>query len=84
MAIVANKKETAKTMTIEHWYDDDLQHQTIQFQGDITADHIRQAAYQLIPNVDELLNTSPMWRPSYDGIIQLFLTYYYSETNKST
>lgn len=76
--------ETAETMAIEHWYDDDLQHQTIQFKGEISADHIRQAAYQLIPNVDELLNANPSWSAGYDGIIQLFLAYYYSETNKST
>lgn len=76
--------ETAGTMTIEHWYDDDLQHQTIQFQGEINADQIRQVAYQLIPNIDELLNASPIWRSGYDGITQLFVTYHYSETNKST
>lgn len=76
--------ETIKTMLVEHWYDDDLHHQTLQCTGEITAAQIRQAAYQLIPNLDELLNFTPVWRPGYDGILQLFTAYYYSESNKST
>lgn len=76
--------ESANTMQVEHWYDDDLHHQTIQFKGDIAADQIRQVAYQLIPNLDELLNVTSIWQSDYYGILQLFTAYYHSETNKTS
>ncbi|MBI4407874.1 MAG: DUF2029 domain-containing protein [Candidatus Kerfeldbacteria bacterium] len=74
---------TTPTMLIEHKYDVDLHHQTIEFSGQISADQLRQAIYTLLPNLDELLHNSPIWRADYDGIIQLFMLYYYSEFNKT-
>lgn len=74
---------TTPTMRIEHQYDVDLHHQTIEFCGQMSADQIRQAVATLIPNLDELLEHHPTWRSDYDGIIQLFMLYYYSESNKT-
>lgn len=72
-----------QTLAVEHWYDDDLHHQTLQCTGTITAQAIQAVAYQLIPNLEELTEYQPIWRDNYDGIRQLFVLYFYSEQQKS-
>jgi hypothetical protein len=70
-------------LKVEHWYEDDLEKQCIEFEGTVSAEQISETAYQLIPNLDELLNTRPVWEADYVGIRQLFILYYYSENQRS-
>lgn len=72
------------TLSVDHWYDDDLKHQTIVFDGTITAADIQNTAYSLIPNLEELTYQAPTWQADYDGLRQLFILYYYSEQKKSS
>ncbi len=71
------------TMHVEHWYDEDLERQTVELDGMISAEEVRQLAYQLIPNVDELLEHVPTWQTDYDGLTQLLVAYHLSESQKS-
>lgn len=74
---------TDHQLEVEHWYDDDLQHQTLQCQGTITAKQVETVAYRLIPNLEELTDYRPTWHDDYDGILQLIVLYFYSEQQKS-
>ncbi|EKE01874.1 MAG: hypothetical protein ACD_21C00031G0004 [uncultured bacterium] len=70
-------------LAIEHWYDDDLHHQTLQCKGKISAQVIQAAAYSIIPNLEELTDYRPVWHADYYGLLQLFILYCYSEQQKS-
>ena len=71
-------------LTLEHSYGDDLQHQTMSVQGAAQANQIQAAADQLMPNLNDLLQHTPDWQAGYDGLIQLFIAYYFSESQKNT
>ncbi|MFA5995926.1 MAG: hypothetical protein WCW27_01595 [Patescibacteria group bacterium] len=70
------------TIKVEHWYEPNLHHQTIRFAGILGKQDIRNVAYVLIPNLEELTYGSPVWDDNYNGIEQLFVLYFYSELNK--
>lgn len=71
------------SMDVEHWYEDNLEHQCVAFTGLLTATEVSTVAYQLIPNLEELTHDKPQWCADYAGIKQLFILYYHSESQRS-
>ena len=67
----------------EHFYEDDLYRQRIEFDGVISAWQINQVAHSLIPNFKELTGGEPDWGENLDGLRQLFFLYYFSEIRKA-
>jgi uridine kinase len=71
-----------KELNIEHWYEEDLSRQCLEFSGAISKEKINKISYALIPNLEELTFGSPIWCDDLEGLRQLFILYYYSETQK--
>lgn len=66
------------SLKCEHWYEEDLHRQCVEFDGEMTAKEIRKVAYSIIPNLEEITFGPVEWRSNYEGIKQLFFIYYYN------
>ncbi len=52
--------------------------QRIKIQGEILSEQIKRAAEVLVPDYNEIiLNDAQTWHSNYNGIVQLFITFYY-------
>lgn len=70
-------------LKIRYWHESDLNTQCVEFSGKVTAEEIKKAAYNLVPNLQELLyNNEPEFEKGYRGIRQLFVLYYLSEISR--
>lgn len=70
------------TLKLDYWPEEDLLNTALVFGGSASAQEISDAAYRLVPNLEDLLQNRPQWRGGGDGIVQLFLLYYLSEKSK--
>lgn len=62
------------TMNVDVFYNDDLTTITLRFAGTANPEEIAQAAYTLVPDLEEVLeNRSPVWRPGMEGALQLVI-----------
>jgi len=50
--------------------------QILEFKGQISAREIGQIAYRLVPEIWEVNKNEPQWESNYNGLIQLFTSYY--------
>ena len=63
-------------------FDEEGEKQTAQVFGALSAKDIEQVAFSIMPNMRELLKTTPRWHEGYNGLLQLFTLYYLSEISR--
>lgn len=57
-----------------HWdYSSDLTRQILIVSGSVSKETIKNAAYENIPNLDELLGDNHRWAEGYNGVVQLIV-----------
>lgn len=71
-----------KGLQVTHHYDEEMNYQFLEFSGSISSRAIENIAYQLIPNLEDLINYRPQWLSGYEGITQLIFVYSLSERLK--
>lgn len=69
-----------RTLEVSHSYEKDIENQSVRVSGSITADQIKRIGYQLVPDLEDLLDHRPKWHNNYKGINQLFVLYFYAKT----
>ena len=46
---------------------------TLSFEGETKSEDIKQIALILVPNLEDLVNSEPVWEDGYKGLIQLII-----------
>lgn len=72
--------ELSPELKIEQSYNEEKQ--LISFSGEISAEKIEYIAYQIIPELEELILEEPSWEKDLNGLLQLFSTYIIFEKMK--
>lgn len=72
-----------KTLFIKQNYEQDCEHQTLDFSGTITKDQIKKAVRLLILKYRSIVEYEPLWQENYEGLIQLIILFYIGELAKS-
>ena len=72
-----------RSVSAEHFYEEDLRRQGIEFHGRITAGGISRIARELMPDFKRLTEADPNWGEDLAGLGQLFFLCYFSEIKKS-
>ncbi len=56
--------------------------QTIKFHGNISSEDVEKISKSIVPELDELSIEKRVWHADYNGIVQLFITFYIFESMK--
>lgn len=73
--------EHKQQLAMEYLYEN-LDKISVVCSGKISAQQLETIAYQLIPNLREITQTTPVWNDGLSGIAQLFILYYLSEMSR--
>lgn len=66
--------EQVSGLSAKHYYEDEQQF--LEFKGEASSEQVDKIAYQLIPDLWETPGHEPIWESNYNGLIQLFVSYY--------
>lgn len=72
------------TLSVKQTYDEDCEHQTLEFHGMMNKEEIKRATRLIVPNYGSIIEYEPLWQNNYDGIIQLLTLFYLDEISKKT
>lgn len=68
--------------SLKYQYYHETDHQCLEFRGKIGKEKIDKIAYNLMPDLWDILNTEPDWSSDLNGLLQLFVAYYIFEKMK--